>query len=315
MFRFGSTGNISFLQDIAYDLYLDNKTFPDARFEGSRYENTLKSVNIFAASKNHEIYKCALETTVRNINVAITITDVALIAFNTEQSVATKTEENCVPATDPATTPLPPPDPSVTEFNYYVRDPETGVACILANMSISIEANYISMDYNLKTATLKIPPTAEVRGTCRNTTPTMELIWAEDPILEGALNGIALMFGSTDNTFFLQDIILELYIDNKTFPDALQEGKRFGTKLQQINKFSASKSGGLYRCEPETRVGTGDFKITITDVTLIAFNTEESVATRTEENCNSGAEVAQWSGYLLLAANILIFLKLSNQGI
>ncbi|XP_076675873.1 uncharacterized protein LOC143373007 isoform X2 [Andrena cerasifolii] len=223
---------------------------------------------------------------------------------NTTVTSATATTTTSRNTTDSAIsvnpTTLPSPDHFATGFNYDVRDPETGVACVRVAMAMSIKANYISTGYDIKEAFLNIPRTAKVRGTCRGVAPTMELIWAEDPTLEGTLNRITLMISRRHITLSLHVIAYELYIDNKTFPDALQEGKRFRCELR----------GDEHRCEPETTAGTVDVHITFPGFVLVAFNSEESVATRTEVNGVSGADVAQWSGYLLLAAKIFIFRKL-----
>ena len=212
-------------------------------------------------------------------------------------------------------TTLPPPDPPATDFVYAVKDPETGVTCITVAITISIKANYTSTGYDIKEAFLKIPPTAKVRGTCRGEAPTMELIWAEDSTLEGTLNRITLMIGSKHITYSFDVIVFELYIDEKNFPDAIQEGKRFECEMRGPDEFSASKTNRLYRCEPETTASTVEVDITISGLALARIIRGESVSTTIEENGASGADMTQWSGYLLLAAKIFIFLKLGHQGI
>ncbi|XP_034170858.2 uncharacterized protein LOC117600043 [Osmia lignaria lignaria] len=84
-----------FVRAINVSLYMDEKNFPDAKQAKQRHEALAKEVTLFSTPLK-QLFKCTPQTQVKAVDVEVTISKVALIAFNTESKVLWKSVQNCV---------------------------------------------------------------------------------------------------------------------------------------------------------------------------------------------------------------------------
>ena len=84
-----------FVRAINVSLYMDEKNFPDAKQAKQRHEALAKEVTLFSTPLK-QLFKCTPQSQVKAVDVGVTISKVALIAFNTESKVLWKSVNNCV---------------------------------------------------------------------------------------------------------------------------------------------------------------------------------------------------------------------------
>lgn len=82
-----------------------------------------------------------------------------------------------------------------------------------------------------KTTILKVPKTARTSGTCDEPKSTMKLTWTVDdsdasPKSENHENNVIVTFEKKESEYSILSIKLDIYMDQKTFPDVYPAGKR-----------------------------------------------------------------------------------------
>ncbi|KAG5324238.1 ZAN protein, partial [Pseudoatta argentina] len=151
-------------------------------------------------------------------------------------------------------------DPSTTEenipkitpiFNYILRD-DTGVACVLANMTIHILESMLT-----------VPTDATTTGICVGKTANMTLSW-EEPVksYNNKKTKITFNYFHDNNKFFLDSIFVDLH-----------EKRMIGNATARHRLFSAAIKDGIFICETSTIINVENkINIDISDIYLIVFN-------------------------------------------
>ncbi|KYN15432.1 hypothetical protein ALC57_12481 [Trachymyrmex cornetzi] len=165
-------------------------------------------------------------------------------------------------------------DPSTTEentskitpiFNYILRD-DTGVACVLANMTIHVNLQYTTKDFQILPmveSMLTVPTDATTTGICLGKTANMTLSW-EEPIkgYNNKKNKITFNYSHDNSKFFLDSIFVELH-----------EKKTIGNATIRHQLFSAAIKDGIFICETSTTINVENkINVDISDIYLIVFN-------------------------------------------
>ncbi|CAD1471442.1 unnamed protein product, partial [Heterotrigona itama] len=206
----------------------------------------------------------------------------------------------------------PEPNHNAIDYNYFVTS-APNVYCIAANMSISIEIPYKTKEDKDTKATLNVPINATVTGKCENQWSTMELNWtASSNNTEN--NTFTVNFEKDDSNYFISSMNLSIYPEDHHFPGH-DTTDRYKFNTERIHIFPAPLNK-LYKCADNPSVTAKNAKISITNVTLIAFNTNEKITTDSV-NCvpandttesNVGAIVGGIiGGLIVLVALIALF--------
>ncbi|KAG5341164.1 ZAN protein, partial [Acromyrmex charruanus] len=151
-------------------------------------------------------------------------------------------------------------DPSTTEeniskitpiFNYILRD-DTGVACVLANMTIHILESMLT-----------VPTDATTTGICVGKTANMTLSWEETvKSYNNKKNKITFNYSHDNSKFFLDSIFVDLH-----------EKRMIGNATARHRLFSAAIKDGIFICETSTMINVENkINIDISDIYLIVFN-------------------------------------------
>lgn len=247
------------------------------------------------------IYNCTDQNwQIKLDDIVININNVLFTAFNTDENLNSKTVTDCLvnqdsstsssittetepTTTDQSTTPV--PDSYVNEYNYVVINEKTHVACIAANMTIFMKIPYVTKESKTNETVLTIPVDSAVSGNCGDTNSMMELTWLEKSKSKsynvydstyGKNNSFKINFQKDESNYLLHSIELNIYMDETNFPNSNEE--RY-TAVENINVISAPLNN-LYKCGDNTTLKVKDVDVTIVNVTLIAFNTEEKIATK-----------------------------------
>ncbi|XP_043681262.1 lysosome-associated membrane glycoprotein 1-like [Vespula pensylvanica] len=183
---------------------------------------------------------------------------------------------------------------SPEEYPYQVKG-ENGT-CILSKMTISLNVTYNNTNLENSNEILSIP-THEITtdGYCSEPVSVMQLTWPV-PFLEEKTNNITFYLKKANSTFSVFEILLLIHLDEWNFPNAL-DADILQTTGPNLTLFAASTINGKYICNNETKVKTETVEISITDVILIAFNTDNDVSSRSEENCVPKLNIAELSNF------------------
>ncbi|XP_035741919.1 lysosome-associated membrane glycoprotein 1-like isoform X2 [Vespa mandarinia] len=206
------------------------------------------------------------------------------------------TESNTESTSDISTT-----SPSLKDYPYQVRG-EKGT-CILSKMTISLTVNYNITNKQIVSAILEVPSTVKVNGTCENDTNSMILTWTpleNDPESVNFAdttnnNNMGFYFKKSGSTFSLNQINASIYLDEKSFPNATDNGNYINLETtSDLNLFS-SATDNRYVCNVNTVVKEDEFEISITNVSLIAFNEDDkTISSKSINDCtNDGATAAE----------------------
>lgn len=244
------------------------------------------------------IYNCTDQNwQIKLDDVTININNVLFTAFNTDENLDSRTVTDCSrnqdsttsssattetksTTTDQSST-TPVPDPYANEYNYVVINEKTHVACIAANMTISMKVPYVTKESKTSEAILTIPADSAVNGNCGAKNSMMELTWLEkskgsNSYKDEKNNSFKINFQKGESNYLLHSIELNIYMDETNFPNSNDE--RY-TAVENIDIISTPLNN-LYKCGDNTSVKVKDVDVTIANVTLIAFNTEKKIATK-----------------------------------
>ncbi|XP_043797485.1 uncharacterized protein LOC122717460 [Apis laboriosa] len=243
------------------------------------------------------IYNCTDQNwQIKLDDIVIDINNVLFTAFNTDENLNSKTVTDCSRSQDSTTSPIvssttetttdqssttPEPDPYVNEYNYVVINEKTHVACIAANMTIFMKIPYVTKQSKTNETILTIPASSTVTGNCGSTNSTMELTWFEKSESYNVYkneknNSFKINFQKDESNYLLHSIELNIYMDKTNFPNSNEE--RY-TAVENIDMISAPLNN-LYKCGDNTSVKVKNVDVTVANVTLIAFNTENKIATK-----------------------------------
>nr|XP_012138439.1 PREDICTED: uncharacterized protein LOC100882913 [Megachile rotundata] len=325
LFYIRRNSTIFFVNQIEAEISLDKKDFPDAIKQDTILSGESgDSETLFAANAVNGMYNCTKEQygIPMTGGLKMTISNVTFIAFNDDDDLSTRQDEGCPkepetttttttttttePPTEPPTEPTtlaPEPDPSVKKSTYFVMKRGTDIACIIANMTISLRISYDKSGSGTNVKTLTVPKDINAGGSCDNATSTMKLIWQEktDATYDtvDTRNIVILTFQRTDSRFSLHSINVSWYMDEKNFQDAKQVKQRAVAFSQDANVFTSSVSK-LYKCAPKITKKVERVDVTISEMSLIAFNTDKIVATRAGKmSSNSSSDVGAIVGGII----------------
>ncbi|KAM0727589.1 hypothetical protein ACS0PU_005838 [Formica fusca] len=230
-------------------------------------------------------------TTVETNRTTITTTTIKDIMTNTTAPETTLTKESST-----ISTPMPTPKCTANtmhcttyialEFDYIVRDIETGVACILTNMVIQIAMKGFQID----NVTLTVPTNAKTTGICDEKIAKMTLSWEEpvDSQVDGnnKKNRITFHYAHNETKFFLDFISINVHLDGNNFPRARKKRMRGDTADRHLQLFSASINNELFICKVNTTINIGnEIEVVISNIRLIAFNKCIQNCSKTETDC------------------------------
>ncbi|XP_043597022.1 uncharacterized protein LOC122574023 [Bombus pyrosoma] len=260
---------------ITADIFVDKTHFKGAQNAGEFIQMFAPLEDLFSASAKNGIHSCPEKTFTTIGGITVTIRNVLLVAFDAQQDFASKQVTDCRNTY------------YERDFTYIVRRKDTGVPCTLARMSIGATVLY-KKDDSQNNRTLNVPSTAVVSGNCGNKSSEMTLSWSESGT-NNTMNTITFHIGRNETNFYVYQVAATVYYDKDDQTTAIQ-GESYNTQ----SLFSASGIDGLYNCTSLIHeVKVDDIRLNITNVTFIAFNTEEYLNSKkvTECSTNSSGDV------------------------
>ncbi|KAF7384529.1 hypothetical protein HZH68_014141 [Vespula germanica] len=182
---------------------------------------------------------------------------------------------------------------SPTEYPYQVKG-KNGT-CILSKMKISLTLTYINSKNQESEKILNVPSSnVTTTGECDETNSTMELTWSsEETISEyksinfasDGKNTITFYFKKSNSVFSIDQIKASIYLDQKNFPDALLPGNLITLETKENLSLFATSTNDRYVCNVAVFVTEKNFEFLITDVNLIAFNTDNDISSKSVNYC------------------------------
>ncbi|KYN38210.1 hypothetical protein ALC56_07250, partial [Trachymyrmex septentrionalis] len=123
-------------------------------------------------------------------------------------------------------------------FNYILRD-DTGVACVLANMTIRVNLRYTTKDFQVLESMLTVPTNATTTGICVEKTANMTLSW-EEPVkgYNNKKNKITFNYSHDNSKFFLDSIFVDLHVQLKDELKEFNRGRKSDSLKYVINAFN-----------------------------------------------------------------------------
>ncbi|XP_035741924.1 G8 domain-containing protein DDB_G0286311-like [Vespa mandarinia] len=206
---------------------------------------------------------------------------------------------------------------SLEEYPYQVHG-EKGT-CILSKMTISLTVTYNNTDMEATNKILNpLPSYITTDGYCSEPYSAMQLTWPfEEPestaninLTMAKMNNItfSLKKDDEDSKFSVFQILVSIRLDPFNFPDAL-EADILQTTDSNLMLFKASAINGKYKCNIPITVKTESVEITLNDVELIAFNTDDNISSRYEENCIENIYETVNAGNIVGIISVLIIAK------
>ncbi|XP_060070836.1 lysosome-associated membrane glycoprotein 1-like [Ylistrum balloti] len=243
---FNSNADQVKISTISLDVTLDNATFPDTK------DDELKNdfdVNI-PLSKTTGYYKCEAKVDVTLGDNTLSMTDVAIQAFNVNGSSFTGEREECAadsPTTvAPVTTPAPvTPTPGSPPTNKYTFAGN----CIVLSAGLEFVIPYMMKDDKNGSVTVGIPKNFTTNGSCGNVTQMLEVTFYEEWKMQMMFNGggSASLLADSDS-FYLEEIKLTYVLQPDIFKDAKNANvKMVANSTFDSSQFSAKKTGS-YEC-------------------------------------------------------------------
>ncbi|XP_076224462.1 uncharacterized protein LOC116428023 [Nomia melanderi] len=277
------------------NIYFDKGNFPNAIDADKRFQfSSTRDLDIFAGPAENVLFQCMDDFEVNMGKAAVNISNVTLAPFNDQEDMnvkqvyvcpdkSTTTESTITESTTPAVTT---PHPSETDYMYVLRYTDRNLACILANMTVSLRIRYDTVSSGRKETILHVPVEGvKIEGNCGNTISNLKLVWWEvSEATQVTRNELKLLFMNDDNYFFLRSVVANIYLDTKNFPDP--KDLRFRGFVSNLLLFDTFM-GWRQRCDHETVVESNynGFQVTFNDVALIAFNTYTDVSEKFENTC------------------------------
>ncbi|XP_068972126.1 uncharacterized protein [Bombus flavifrons] len=282
-FRIGRNETNFFVYQVAATVYY-NKNNKTTAIQGESYNMR----DLFSASGINGLYNCtSLIHEIKVDDIHLNITNVTFIAFNTEKYLSSKTVTECSTNSGGDT-----PIPSVAGYSYVVINKEN-VPCIAANMSISIKVPYTIKNTSATNQTTLIVPIGKkvnVNGMCENENSIMNLIWTGNPKANSQYeykeNKVTFNFVNYSSNYFIRSMNLSIYLDDYNFPGANAIGSYINVTTGNLDIFSTPLNH-VYKCSDETSVNAQNVVITISKVSLIAFNKAKNITSRSVNCANN----------------------------
>ncbi|XP_045422644.1 lysosome-associated membrane glycoprotein 1 [Lemur catta] len=237
----------------------DTHIFPNA---SSKEIKTVESVTDIQADIDKK-YRCVSASQVHMGNVTLTLRDVTVQAYLSNNSFS-KGETRCKQDVPSPTTapPRPPPSPGSPSVHRYNVSGSNGT-CLLASMGLQLNVTYERRDNTTVTRVFNINPNeTSANGSCSSQQVTLELR-SEDVAL------LVFQFGmnASSSKFFLQGIHVNL-----TLPDAREPA--FVAANSSLRVLQATV-GNSYKCNAQEHVQvTKAFSVNIFKVWVQAFKVE-----------------------------------------
>ncbi|XP_076276221.1 uncharacterized protein LOC143207070 [Lasioglossum baleicum] len=189
---------------------------------------------------------------------------VAAVSCNPDDDSSPRTKEAIVPADDPP------------KYQYQVVDEKTKVPCILANMAIALEVKYKAKDDKEKSTQVAVPNTATSTGNCGLVISTLLLTWGEND----KQSTVKFLLLNDHTNFSVASVTLDLYISDAA-----------GDRVKMVSNtdtgmLSANVGNGLTKCD-HSSIEFDKSSMTMTSISLIAFNTDKNVASRKVVSCTN----------------------------
>ncbi|XP_031814610.1 lysosome-associated membrane glycoprotein 1 [Sarcophilus harrisii] len=249
----------------------DKDLFPNA--SATSKEMSVESQTDIRADIDKK-YRCISDNQIRMNNVTVTLRDVTIQAYLSNNSFS-KEETRCsqdapspapVPTTHPTTTaPIPtptrPPTPETPSVSKYNVSGINGT-CLLASMGLQLNFTYEKKDNTSVRRIININPNkTAVNGSCSPQVAVLELN------TENSTLTFRFGMNATTSKFFLQGILL-----NMTLSDAKKPSfEAFNYSLKELQ----ASVGNSYKCNAEENVQvTESFSVNIFKVRVQAFKVE-----------------------------------------
>ncbi|KAF3427478.1 hypothetical protein E2986_08893 [Frieseomelitta varia] len=278
-FHIGRNKTHFFVSQIAATIYSDEGADDKNKINGASYTG----IDLFSAAVTNGIYHCSNSISGIELgDIRLTITDVTFIAFYTEENIysanvteCSKPESTTTTESKPTSTPEPTSTPkSNVHYNYYVNS-TSDVTCIAANMSIFIEVPYKTTENKDEKRPLHVPNNANVTGECEDKWSMMKLNWIVNESKEN--NTVTVNFEKNDSNYFIRSVNVSIYLDDHNFPN--HKEKTYNASTENLHEFSTPLNN-VYKCFRNTSLTAKDAKVVITNVTFIAFNTNQIITSQ-----------------------------------
>ncbi|XP_076642218.1 uncharacterized protein LOC143353010 [Halictus rubicundus] len=303
-------------------IYADNTSFPnnfDWDLDRWYLHQSNVSLGMFVGPKNNGWYNCPERQEIISAGWSrIIISNVSLIAFNDQEDLITKNAYAC-PGDEDENGNTVHPHPSEAAFKYVMREKGESIACILANMTISVKVTYKTKSRSNRETTFLVPKDGvNVTGHCDCRNPEMTLSWLPEGVVsdpehpDKTRNSIKLTFGGDTLSYHVNMITVGFYLDEKKFPDASES--RYEITERKLDLFS-SYMRSIYKCDLETVVELRNVQLTFNDIALTAFNKYRNVTNLTVDKCIVPAGVsihiivASIGGGLVIGCVIAIIIR------
>ncbi|KAF7383487.1 hypothetical protein HZH66_012837 [Vespula vulgaris] len=167
--------------------------------------------------------------------------------------------------------------------------------CILSKMTISLTLTYTNSKNQESEKILKVPSSnVTTTGKCDETNSTMELTWSSEEttseyksidFASDNENTITFYFKKSNSVFSIDQIKADIYLDKKNFPDALKPEDVIRLETKENLSLFATSTNDRYVCNVIVFVTEKNFEFSITEVNLIAFNTDTDISSKSENYC------------------------------
>lgn len=182
----------------------------------------LSSANTILGADNDTVTTTIAPTTAFASNDTTTATPSTTAAPTSTMPPSSTTVPSTTTKAASTTTKVPsttaPPHPK--DDMWIVKDPKTGVICMVAEMKIQLDIPYTNVSNKVVKTLVEVPGNATGFGTCDSSKlsepQTLVLQWGQP----NATSNVTLVFASntTSKQFWLQSISADIAVDNKTFP-------------------------------------------------------------------------------------------------
>nr|KAF7402054.1 hypothetical protein H0235_015390 [Vespula pensylvanica] len=182
---------------------------------------------------------------------------------------------------------------SPTEYPYQVKG-KNGT-CILSKMKISLTLTYNNSKNQESQKILNVPSSNVITtGECDETNSIMKLTWSSEEttseyksidFASDNTNTITFYFKKSNSVFSIDQIKASIYLDKKNFPDALLPENLIELETKENLSLFATPTNDRYVCNVIVFVTEKHFEFSITDVNLIAFNTDNDISSKSENYC------------------------------
>ncbi|OWF56865.1 lysosome-associated membrane glycoprotein 1-like [Mizuhopecten yessoensis] len=273
---FSSSNDIVDISTISLDVDLDNTTFPESK-DADMKADFPTSIPL---SKPTGYYKCKANVDVPLGTSKLSMSDVAIQAFNVNGTSFTGEREECaadkpVTTEPPVTTPAPvTPAPGSPPVNKYTVPGN----CIVLDAGLEFVIPYTKSDNTSTSVTVGIPKNYTATGTCGNVTQMLNVVFYEDWSMEMIFNGGGSASQLSDSdSFFLEELRLSYKLQPNIFAGVKNpNAEMVANNTFDKSQFSAKKTGS-YQCNNKLNFGLNNgVTLNTDDLQVKAFSTDNS---------------------------------------